>query len=98
MLKIASSLFRRQGFEKTTVRQIADACGLLPGSLHYRYKSKDSILIDMMQLAIDQTLQQLKSSVVGIQDPLESLRTANSATELFGNTRFRKRYGIRATL
>lgn len=79
VLTIAAKLFRSQGYEKTTVRQIAEACKMLPGSLHYRYKSKDSILVDMMRLAIDQTLRQLKLSVAGISDPMESLRMAVQA-------------------
>ena len=76
ILKKAAGLFRLQGFEKTTVRQIAQACEILPGSLHYRYKSKDQILTDMMQLAIDQTTQAIRSATIDVSDPLQRLRAA----------------------
>lgn len=79
VLAIAANLFRSQGYEKTSLRQIAEACKILPGSLYYRYKSKDSILVDMIRLSIDQTLRQLKLSIAGISDPMESLRIAVQA-------------------
>ncbi|PYQ46008.1 MAG: hypothetical protein DMF77_02445 [Acidobacteria bacterium] len=40
-LDAAARLFRAKGFEATTVREIAKAARMLPGSLHYRYPTKD---------------------------------------------------------
>ena len=57
ILTEAARLFRENGYERTTVRQIANACGLLPGSLHYRYPAKEAILLDMMKVAIEQTIR-----------------------------------------
>ncbi|MHB7984948.1 TetR/AcrR family transcriptional regulator, partial [Lacticaseibacillus paracasei] len=56
ILFAAAHLFREYGFDKTTVRQIAEACDLLPGSLHYRYRAKEDILVDMMRAAIEKTI------------------------------------------
>ncbi|WP_411730084.1 helix-turn-helix domain-containing protein, partial [Paraperlucidibaca sp.] len=34
MLTSAARLFRDQGYERTTVKEVAKACNMLPGSLH----------------------------------------------------------------
>ena len=46
VLAISATLFREKGFERTSLREISKACGMLPGSLHYRYRAKDDILVD----------------------------------------------------
>ena len=45
VLAAAAALFRERGYERTTVKEIAEACDMLPGSLHYRYPSKESLLV-----------------------------------------------------
>ncbi|MFZ5560527.1 MAG: TetR/AcrR family transcriptional regulator [Pseudomonadota bacterium] len=76
ILTEAARLFRENGYERTTVRQIADACGLLPGSLHYRYPAKEAILLDMMKGAIEQTIRALIDATGPVADPLQKLRAA----------------------
>lgn len=76
VLQVAAKLFRDQGFDKTTVRQIAEACDLLPGSLHYRYKSKDDILVDMMRIAIDRTIRSTVAAVAAEDEPSARIQAA----------------------
>lgn len=76
VVRVAAKLFREQGFDKTSVRQIADACELLPGSLHYRYKSKDDILVDMMRVAIDRTIRSMVAAAAAEPDPIARIRAA----------------------
>src|SRR4051794_20842097 len=52
-LDAAARLFRKQGFAATTVRQIAKQAGMLPGSLHYRFPSKEALLLALMERAIE---------------------------------------------
>ena len=52
------------------------ACGILPGSLHYRYRSKDDILVDMMRLAIERTIYRIVEATSAIQDPLKKMQSA----------------------
>jgi TetR/AcrR family transcriptional regulator, cholesterol catabolism regulator len=40
----AATLFARQGVSATTVREIADAAGILSGSLYHHFASKDEIV------------------------------------------------------
>ena len=76
VLAASAKLFREKGFERTSVREIASACGILPGSLHYRYRSKDDILVDMMRLAIERTIYRIVEATSAIQDPLKKMQSA----------------------
>ena len=52
ILEAAARLFRERGFARTTVRELADAVGMLSGSLFHHFKSKDEILFAVMQEVI----------------------------------------------
>lgn len=74
VLDAAAKLFREQGFEKTTLKEIAEACDMLPGSLHYRYPSKELLLVDMMRLGLDRVMAAAVAAARGIDDPVEQIR------------------------
>lgn len=74
VLAAAARLFREQGFEKTTLKEIAEACDMLPGSLHYRWPSKELLLVDMMRHAMSRVMQAAVDAAQGIEDPLEQVR------------------------
>jgi AcrR family transcriptional regulator len=44
VLAIAKGLIAEQGYADTSTRHIADACGMLPGSLYSHFRSKAQIL------------------------------------------------------
>lgn len=44
ILDEAAGLFVRQGFDATSLRHIASACGMQPGSLYYHFASKNELL------------------------------------------------------
>jgi AcrR family transcriptional regulator len=75
-LDAAARLFRQQGFEATTVREIARAAGSLPGSLHYRYPTKAALLIDLTRRGMDADLATVRSAIADVADPVERLRLA----------------------
>lgn len=79
ILSIAARMFREKGFESTGLRDIAKACDMLPGSLHYRYRAKEDILIDMMRLAIERTIRSVVDATTAVQDPLQRMRAAVQA-------------------
>ncbi len=65
LLAIAADLFAERGFVVTTVREIADAAGILSGSLYYHFDSKESMVdeilrefLDFQQRLYDEVLQQ----------------------------------------
>jgi AcrR family transcriptional regulator len=75
-LDAAARLFRAKGFEATTVREIAKAARMLPGSLHYRYPTKDSLLLALMKRGEDADLVGIRAAIRGERDPVERLRLA----------------------
>lgn len=48
LLGIAAELFAERGFRATTVRDIADAAGILSGSLYHHFDSKESMVDEIL--------------------------------------------------
>jgi AcrR family transcriptional regulator len=48
LLAIAARLFAERGFKNTTVRDIADAAGILSGSLYHHFDSKESMVDELL--------------------------------------------------
>src|SRR3954471_11292809 len=76
VLEIAGRLFRERGFEAATVRQIADAAGILPGSLHYRYRSKEELLLALLDRGIARATSAVRLAIADVADPVERMRLA----------------------
>lgn len=75
-LDAAARLFRAKGFDATTVREIAKAARMLPGSLHYRYQTKASLLLALMKRGVEADLAGIRAAIRGAHDPVERLRLA----------------------
>ncbi len=70
----ASHVFRRKGFAAATTREIAAAAGMLPGSLHYRYASKEDLLLALMERGITRATTTVRRAISQESDPIERLR------------------------
>lgn len=79
VLTSAARLFRDQGYERTTVKEVAKACNMLPGSLHYRYHTKEAILVDLMRLGLERAALAVTEACVNVSDPVEQLRRGINA-------------------
>jgi AcrR family transcriptional regulator len=65
LLAIAGRLFAERGFTNTTVRDIADAAGILSGSLYHHFDSKESMvdeLLDTFQTELWQEYDAIEAS------------------------------------
>jgi TetR/AcrR family transcriptional regulator, cholesterol catabolism regulator len=49
LLRIAGQLFAERGFTNTTVRDIADAAGILSGSLYHHFDSKETMVDELLR-------------------------------------------------
>ena len=56
-------LFRDQGYERTTVRDLGNAVGMQSGGLFYHFRTKEEILVAVMALGITSTTEQLKRAI-----------------------------------
>ncbi|NQX67598.1 TetR/AcrR family transcriptional regulator [Paenibacillus alba] len=50
ILSIALKFFIEKGYESTSIRDIAEALGMTKSSLYYHFRSKEEILINLIQL------------------------------------------------
>ena len=76
VLEAAGRLFREKGFAATTVREIAAAAGILPGSLHYRFASKEALLLALMDRGIERAVSAVRIAIADAPDSLERVRAA----------------------
>lgn len=79
ILDAAAALFRDHGFSATGLREIAAKAGMLLGSVQYRYPSKESLLVALMERAIDRVMGAVRVAAESAGDPLERLRLALAA-------------------
>lgn len=74
ILERAARVICRQGFEATSMQEIADACGLTKAGLYHHVRTKDALLLAIMQYGMDLFEEVVIDRVVHIADPLERLR------------------------
>ena len=79
VLSNAARLFREKGFERTSLKEIAEACNMLPGSLYYRYSSKEALLVELMRRGVDLVTAEVESAYASSHDPVERLRLCINA-------------------
>lgn len=76
LVRAAARLFRDQGYERTTVRDLGNAVGLQSGSLFYHFRTKEEILVAVMALGITSTTEQLEAALAqaaSVRDKLAAL-------------------------
>lgn len=52
LMRAAAHLFKTKGYERTTVRELGAAVGIQSGSLFHHFKSKEDILLGVMEETI----------------------------------------------
>jgi AcrR family transcriptional regulator len=67
VLDTAADVFARQGYAAATVQQVADELGILKGSIYYYIKTKEDLLVRLMQ-EVHEDLDQLFTQIDAIPD------------------------------
>ena len=73
LVRTAARLFRDQGYERTTVRDLGNAVGLQSGSLFYHFRNKEEILVAVMALGITSTTEQLAAALEVAKTPYDKV-------------------------
>lgn len=76
LLHWAAILFRQEGFERTTVRDLAKKVGIQSGSLFHHYPSKEKILLAVMEETIRFNTERMKHELAlntNSRDQLQAL-------------------------
>jgi len=76
LLRIAAGLFAEKGFKNTTVRDIADAAGILSGSLYHHFDSKESMVDEILRTFQEELFGQYDDILASDADPLAKLEQA----------------------
>ncbi len=71
ILEAALKLFREQGFDSATMRDIAQEAGVATGAAYYYYSSKDAIVLDFYHRSAMEMQPRIEASLEGM-DGLES--------------------------
>jgi TetR/AcrR family transcriptional regulator, cholesterol catabolism regulator len=75
ILRTAARLFQQQGYDATSMNDVAAALKLSKGGLYHHFQSKDEILFHIMSHAMDITEERVIGPARRIADPEERLRT-----------------------
>ncbi len=65
ILDVALELFRRQGFETTTMRGIASEAGVSLGSAYYYFESKEDLVMAYYERAMEAMTPRLEAALAG---------------------------------
>jgi AcrR family transcriptional regulator len=76
LLQIAAGLFASKGFRNTTVRDIADAAGILSGSLYHHFDSKESMVDEILRTFQKELFGQYDEILASDADPRAKLEQA----------------------
>jgi AcrR family transcriptional regulator len=79
VLDAAARLFREKGYAPTSMRDIAAACGMLPGSLYYHIPAKEALLIAVYGEGVGQITRAVEAALARDGDPWERLERTSAA-------------------
>ena len=75
LVSLSAELFAEKGFRATTVREIADAAGILSGSLYHHFSSKESIADEILSKFLNEVLTDYRAALASGGTPREVLET-----------------------
>ncbi len=76
ILDEAARLFRARGFHGTSVRDIAAAVNMLPGSLYYHFATKEALLAAVYAEGVRRISEAVGTAIAGKRGPWERLEAA----------------------
>jgi AcrR family transcriptional regulator len=74
ILRTAARLFQQRGYDATSMNDVAAALRLSKGGLYHHFQSKDEILFEIMDHAMEITQERVLNPVRTMSDPAERLR------------------------
>lgn len=73
LMRAAAHLFKTKGYERTTVRELGAAVGIQSGSLFHHFKSKEDILLGVMEETIIINMARMHEALKHAADARERL-------------------------
>ena len=79
ILDAAARLFARQGYHATSMRDIAAAAEMLPGSVYYHFASKETLLLAVYAEGVERIAAQVDAATAKKRTPRARLEAACAA-------------------
>jgi AcrR family transcriptional regulator len=76
ILNAATGLFAKQGYMRSSIAELADACGLSRGALYHYFDSKEAILFAILDAHVREMIADVEGAVAGAPTTLEQFRAA----------------------
>ncbi len=76
ILNAAAELFSEQGYDRTSIRDIARKVGLLPGSVYHHFPSKEELFLAVHREGFRRVHARVVEAAAGGGDPWDRLRRA----------------------
>jgi len=76
VLDAAARLFAQRGYAATSMRDIAQAASMLPGSLYYHFAAKEDLLAAVYEAGVGDIVAAVRAAVARETDPWSRLEAA----------------------
>jgi AcrR family transcriptional regulator len=76
LLETALRLFRRKGFDRTTMRDVAQAASMSVGAAYYHFRAKEDLFLAFYRWTQDEHERLLRERLAGVTEPVERVRIA----------------------
>jgi TetR/AcrR family transcriptional regulator, cholesterol catabolism regulator len=76
LLDAAAALVCRRGYHATSMRDIAGATSMLPGSIYYHFESKEELLVAVYAEGVRRIAARVDRAVTGASTPIKRLEAA----------------------
>ena len=76
VLDAAARLFAQHGYAATSMRDIAQAASMLPGSLYYHFAAKEDLLAAVYEAGVGDIVAAVRAAVASETDPWSRLEAA----------------------
>lgn len=76
ILDAAAKRFGERGYDATSVRDIGDAAGLLPGSIYHHFSSKEDLYVEVHKEGFRQLIDTVEAAIAAQTDPWRRLELA----------------------
>jgi AcrR family transcriptional regulator len=79
LLDAAARLFADKGYVATSMRDIAQDCGMLPGSLYYHFAAKEDLLVAVYERGVEELVTNVRTAIAKESEPWLRLQAACTA-------------------
>jgi TetR/AcrR family fatty acid metabolism transcriptional regulator len=74
IIEAATKLFAEQGYQQTTISEIAKSVGLAEGSIYDHFKGKEDLLLTIPDVWVTRAIEELEIQMLGLKTASSKLR------------------------